>query len=59
LISDMEIFWALANHECGSHVIKALVKSHGHSSAHAKNLLNAGATKCTSKYGQRLTEEMR
>jgi hypothetical protein len=59
LINDIEIFWALANHECGSHVIKALLKSQAHASTQAKNLLKIGAAKCTTKYGQRLLEDIK
>jgi hypothetical protein len=59
LISDVESFWTLANHECGWHVIKALLKSHGQFSLRARDLLMAGAAKlCTSKHGQRLLEEI-
>jgi hypothetical protein len=58
-MSDVDFFWTLANHECGSHVIKALLKSHGQLSLRARELLFAGAAKlCTSKYGQRLLEEI-
>jgi pumilio RNA-binding family len=59
LISDIDSFWTLANHECGSHVIKALLKSHGQMCIRANELLNAGAsTLCTSKHGHRLLEEI-
>jgi hypothetical protein len=59
LLCNLETFWVLANHECASHVIKALLKSHGSFATRAMEQMNVGAAKlCTSKYGQRLLEEM-
>jgi hypothetical protein len=59
LINDVEKFWSLANHECGHHVIKGLVKSHGSFAACSREILNSGAAKLSvSKYGQRLLEEV-
>jgi hypothetical protein len=59
LLCSLENFWVLANHECGSHVVKALLKYRGSFATHAMEQLNVGAAKlCTSKYGQRLLEEM-
>jgi hypothetical protein len=59
LVGDTQSFVALAVHECGCHVVKAVLKTHGDVAKRAKALLLAGAGKIkASKYGQRLLEEL-
>jgi hypothetical protein len=58
LVSHRSNFLALATHECGSHVVKAVLLSRGAFAKHAKELLFQEADKVkASKYGQRLLDE--
>jgi hypothetical protein len=59
LVGDPENFLALACHECGSHVIKALLKSRGRFADHAKEMVHARIAEIrASRYGQRLLDEI-
>jgi len=59
LVGDLENFLALACHECGSHVIKALLKSRGRFADHAKEMMHARIAEIrASRYGQRLLDEI-
>lgn len=59
LVTDPEQFLAVAMHECGTHVAKAVIKSRTDSAQTAKELLLAEAARVkSSKYGKRLLEEM-
>jgi len=59
LLANPESFVLLAAHECGSHVARAVLKSHGDCGDMAKQLLFAEADRVkTSKYGKRLLDDM-
>jgi len=59
LLSDPQCFLTLAVHECGTHVVKAVVNLHGDCASKAKKLLLANVDRVkSSKYGKRLLDEM-
>jgi hypothetical protein len=59
LLKDHERFLVLAVHECGTHVVKAVLKSPVAPRDEAKDLISENAEKLrASKYGKRLLEEM-
>lgn len=59
LLSDPERFLMLAVHECGTHVVKAVLKLHGECAEKAKELLVAEVDRVkSSKYGKRLLDEV-
>lgn len=59
LLVDPETFLLLAVHECGMHVVKAIVKSQTECAQSAKKLLLSEADRVKStKFGLRLFEEM-
>jgi pumilio RNA-binding family len=59
LLRNPERFRLLAMHECGSHVVKAVMKSHADCAQKAKELLKADIDKLkSSKYGKQFLDEM-
>jgi len=59
LLSDPERFLMLAVHECGVHVVKAVMKYHADCAQKAKELLLSESNRVkSSKYGKRLLDEM-
>jgi len=59
LVADPERFLTLATHECGMHVVRAVMKSRTDLVQTAKELLLAEVVRVkSSKYGKRLLEEM-
>lgn len=59
LLTDPQCFLMLAVHECGTHVVKAVMQSHADCAERANKLLLADADRVkSSKYGKRLLDEM-
>lgn len=59
LLSEPERFLALAVHECGTHVAKAVMTSHADCTHKAKKLLVTEVSRVkSSKYGKRLLDEL-
>jgi len=59
LLDDSERFLMLAVHECGTHVVKAIIKMHGDCAAKAKELLLREVNRLeSSKFGKRLLDEL-
>lgn len=59
LLSDPARFLTLAVHECGCHVVKAVLKSHAECAQQARELLLAKVAQVrASKYGKQLLDEM-
>jgi len=59
LMTDPERFLMLAMHECGMHVVKAVIESRTELAQRARELLLAEAARVqSSKYGKRVLEEM-
>jgi len=59
LLSDPARFLMLAVHECGCHIVKAVLRSHEDCAQQARELLLAkGAHVRASKYGKQLLDEM-
>jgi len=59
LLLDPQGFLMLAVHECGTHVVKAVMQSHADCAERANKLLLAEADMVkSSKYGKRLLDEM-
>merc|ERR1712137_719146 len=59
LLADPRSFCALAIHECGMHVVKAVLKSNTGGAEKAKEiLLEEVAQVKSSKYGKRLLDEL-
>jgi len=59
LLTDPQRFLVLATHECGIHVVKAVMKLHVDCAEKAKELLLAEVDQVkSSKYGKRLLDEM-
>lgn len=57
LVSDAESFLMLATHECGSHVVEAIVKSHTTSAADARTILLREVDMVSaSKYGKQMLQ---
>lgn len=60
LVSNAENFLMLATHECGSHVVEAIVKSHTPSAADARAILLRQVDMVSaSKYGQQMLQNTR
>jgi len=59
LLADSEGFLSLAVHECGTHVVTAVMNLHGNCASKAKKLLLTDVDRVrSSKYGKRLLDEM-
>lgn len=59
LLSKPDLLLELAAHECGSHVVKAVLRTHGEFTQEAKQLILASSDYLRkSKYGQRLLEDL-
>merc|ERR1712194_895242 len=59
LLTDSRQLLALAEHECGMHVVRAIIRSNTDSAQRAKDLLLKNVQRMnSSKYGKRLLEEV-
>jgi len=59
LLTDSKQFLALADHECGMHVVRAIIRSNTEIVQRAKGLLLTNIQQMkSSKYGKRLLDEV-